>query len=76
MGRMHSKGKGLSRSSLPYKRSPASWVKITDAEVGHGSCEFDFPCEGYLRMADDCKRLSSWQTTKRNNREEQLKWTF
>ncbi|BDA41033.1 40S ribosomal protein S13 [Coccomyxa sp. Obi] len=33
MGRMHSKGKGLSRSSLPYKRSPASWVKITDAEV-------------------------------------------
>ncbi|EIE26389.1 hypothetical protein COCSUDRAFT_21671 [Coccomyxa subellipsoidea C-169] len=33
MGRMHSKGKGLSRSSLPYKRSPASWVKITEVEV-------------------------------------------
>ena len=33
MGRMHSKGKGLSRSSLPYKRSPASWVKTTEAEV-------------------------------------------
>ncbi|CAK0758309.1 ribosomal 40S subunit protein S13 [Coccomyxa viridis] len=33
MGRMHSKGKGLSRSSLPYKRSPASWVKTTETEV-------------------------------------------
>ncbi|KAK9822242.1 hypothetical protein WJX81_005323 [Elliptochloris bilobata] len=33
MGRMHSKGKGKSRSSLPYKRSPASWLKTTTVEV-------------------------------------------
>ena len=33
-GRMHSKGKGLSRSALPYKRSPPSWLKISAAEVG------------------------------------------
>lgn len=58
MGRMHSKGKGLSRSSLPYKRSPASWVKITDAEVGHGSRERDLSCDGCVRIADDCKRFS------------------
>mmetsp|Transcript_2353 Transcript_2353/g.2927 ORF Transcript_2353/g.2927 Transcript_2353/m.2927 type:complete len:152 (-) Transcript_2353:68-523(-) len=31
MGRMHSKGKGISRKSLPYRRSPPSWCKI-DAE--------------------------------------------
>lgn len=34
MGRMHSKGKGLSRSALPYKRSPPSWLKISPDEVG------------------------------------------
>ncbi|KAK2080590.1 40S ribosomal protein S13-2 [Prototheca wickerhamii] len=33
MGRMHSKGKGLSRSALPYRRSPPSWLKITSNEV-------------------------------------------
>ena len=33
MGRMHSKGKGISKSALPYKRSPPSWLKITTAEV-------------------------------------------
>merc|ERR1712057_136082 len=27
MGRMHSKGKGIARRSLPYKRTPPSWVK-------------------------------------------------
>lgn len=33
MGRMHSNGKGKSRSALPYKRSPPSWLKITTGEV-------------------------------------------
>ncbi len=33
MGRMHSNGKGKSRSALPYKRSPPSWLKITPGEV-------------------------------------------
>jgi small subunit ribosomal protein S13e len=33
MGRMHSGGKGISKSSLPYKRSPPSWLKITAAQV-------------------------------------------
>lgn len=33
MGRMHSKGKGLSGSALPYKRSPPSWLKISEPEV-------------------------------------------
>lgn len=36
MGRMHSKGKGISRSALPYKRTPPSWQKITTPEVGEG----------------------------------------
>jgi hypothetical protein len=30
---MHSNGKGLSRSALPYKRSAPSWLKITAQEV-------------------------------------------
>jgi small subunit ribosomal protein S13e len=33
MGRMHSKGKGISRSSLPYSRRPPSWLKTTPEEV-------------------------------------------
>merc|ERR1719197_2078724 len=33
MGRMHSKGKGMSSSALPYKRTPPSWLKITQQEV-------------------------------------------
>ena len=33
MGRMHSKGKGMSGSALPYKRTPPSWLKITGREV-------------------------------------------
>ena len=28
MVRMHSKGKGISRSALPYRRSPPSWSKV------------------------------------------------
>eukprot|EP00744_Colponema_vietnamica_P008037 GILI01011489.1.p1 GENE.GILI01011489.1~~GILI01011489.1.p1 ORF type:complete len:152 (-),score=35.66 GILI01011489.1:125-580(-) len=28
MGRMHSGGKGISRSSLPYRRTPPSWCKV------------------------------------------------
>ncbi len=30
---MHSKGKGLSSSALPYKRTAPSWLKITEVEV-------------------------------------------
>ena len=28
MGRMHSKGKGISRRCLPYRKAPPSWVQI------------------------------------------------
>jgi len=30
---MHTPGKGISKSALPYKRSPGSWVKATSAQV-------------------------------------------
>ncbi|ORX40100.1 ribosomal S13/S15 N-terminal domain-domain-containing protein [Kockovaella imperatae] len=33
MGRMHSKGKGISASALPYRRSQPSWSKATPEEV-------------------------------------------
>lgn len=33
MGRMHAPGKGISSSALPYKRTPASWVKSTPEDV-------------------------------------------
>ena len=33
MGRMHSNGKGISRSSLPYRRAPPSWCKTEPAAV-------------------------------------------
>ena len=40
MGRMHTPGKGMSSSALPYKRSPPSWLKTTGIEVrarGHAA---------------------------------------
>ncbi|BFZ53627.1 ribosomal 40S subunit protein S13 [Savitreella phatthalungensis] len=33
MGRMHSKGKGMSSSALPYSRTPPSWCKADASEV-------------------------------------------
>jgi small subunit ribosomal protein S13e len=33
MGRMHSSGKGMSSSALPYKRTAPSWLKTTGQEV-------------------------------------------
>lgn len=33
MGRMHSAGKGISKSARPYKRSPPSWVKFAPSIV-------------------------------------------
>lgn len=33
MGRMHSGGKGISSSALPYKRSSPSWLKAKAGEV-------------------------------------------
>lgn len=33
MGRMHSNGKGISKSALPYKRTPPSWLKVTAVQV-------------------------------------------
>merc|ERR1712118_285931 len=38
MGRMHSKGKGISRRSLPYKRTPPPWVKQTAADTVKEIC--------------------------------------
>ncbi|CAK7347901.1 unnamed protein product [Dovyalis caffra] len=40
MGRMHSKGKGISASALPYKRTPPSWLKISAQDVEDNICKF------------------------------------
>jgi len=33
MGRMHTPGKGISRSALPYRRSVPTWLKLTSDDV-------------------------------------------
>ncbi|VDO79019.1 unnamed protein product [Soboliphyme baturini] len=33
MGRMHNPGKGISQSALPYRRSHATWLKISSDDV-------------------------------------------
>ncbi|KAG6749387.1 hypothetical protein POTOM_046432 [Populus tomentosa] len=40
MGRMHSKGKGISASALPYKRTSPSWLKISPQDVDDNICKF------------------------------------
>ncbi|KAI5064060.1 hypothetical protein GOP47_0020730 [Adiantum capillus-veneris] len=39
MGCMHSRGKGMSSSALPYKRTPHSWLKISNQEVEDHICK-------------------------------------
>jgi small subunit ribosomal protein S13e len=39
MGRMHSKGKGISKSARPYKRTPPSWFKVKGAELEKNVCK-------------------------------------
>merc|ERR1711892_121801 len=38
MGRMHSKGKGIARRSLPYKRTAPSWVKQSASDCVKEFC--------------------------------------
>ena len=33
MGRMHSKGKGISRRCLPYRKAPPSWVHVSAQDL-------------------------------------------
>lgn len=33
MGRMHSHGKGISKSSIPFRRKPPSWLKFTTQDI-------------------------------------------
>ena len=33
MGRMYSKGKGIARRCLPYRKSPPSWVQISAKDI-------------------------------------------
>jgi small subunit ribosomal protein S13e len=40
MGRMHSSGKGMSKSARPYRRTPPSWLKVTAEEVEENICKF------------------------------------
>ncbi|CAH9086717.1 unnamed protein product [Cuscuta europaea] len=40
MGRMHSRGKGISSSVTPYKRTPPAWLKTTAQEVEESICKF------------------------------------
>uniref|UniRef100_A0A7S2V1V2 Small ribosomal subunit protein uS15 N-terminal domain-containing protein n=1 Tax=Fibrocapsa japonica TaxID=94617 RepID=A0A7S2V1V2_9STRA len=39
MGRMHSRGKGMASSALPYKRTPPSWLKISAKDVEDHVCK-------------------------------------
>merc|ERR1712154_297177 len=39
MGRLHSKGKGISRSANPYKRSPPQWLKTSPTDVEEHVCK-------------------------------------
>ena len=35
---MHSRGKGIAKSALPYKRTPPQWLKITPQEISQHIC--------------------------------------
>ena len=39
MGRLHSKGKGISSSAIPYSRSVPTWFKSTPDQVVDNICK-------------------------------------
>lgn len=39
MGRLHSKGKGISSSAIPYSRNPPAWLKTTPEQVVEQICK-------------------------------------
>lgn len=39
MGRMHSNGKGISASAIPYSRNPPAWLKTTPDQVEDQICK-------------------------------------
>ncbi|KAL2756799.1 hypothetical protein ACRALDRAFT_2102166 [Sodiomyces alcalophilus JCM 7366] len=39
MGRLHSKGKGISASAIPYSRNPPAWLKTTPDQVVDQICK-------------------------------------
>lgn len=39
MGRLHSKGKGISASAIPYSRNPPAWLKTTPEQVVEQICK-------------------------------------
>jgi len=39
MGRMHAPGKGISKSAMPYKRTPPSWLKLSAEDVEDHVCK-------------------------------------
>jgi small subunit ribosomal protein S13e len=39
MGRLHSKGKGISASAIPYSRSVPTWFKSTPEQVEDNICK-------------------------------------
>jgi small subunit ribosomal protein S13e len=40
MGRMYGNGKGMSGSALPYKRKPATWIKMKSDDLVEQICKF------------------------------------
>jgi small subunit ribosomal protein S13e len=40
MGRMHAPGKGIAKSSLPYRRAPHSWCKTEASTIKEDICKF------------------------------------
>lgn len=39
MGRLHSNGKGISASTLPYSRTPPAWLKTTPDQIVDQICK-------------------------------------
>jgi small subunit ribosomal protein S13e len=39
MGRLHSKGKGISASAIPYSRNPPTWLKASPDQVADQICK-------------------------------------
>ena len=39
MGRLHSNGKGISASAIPYSRTAAAWVKTTPEQLVDQICK-------------------------------------
>jgi hypothetical protein len=73
---MHSKGKGMSSSALPYKRSKPSWLKVSADEVHMAAGGGRGACQGRMQPAASISRAVAMPAAQLGSGGLTVSWVF